>query len=346
MEAEARFKAAGTTQEKIAALEEMLAVIPKHKGTDHLRGDLKRRLSQLREEQRTAPKTGRRVDPGYVPSQGAGQVVLLGPANGGKSSLLSVLTRVEPEIASYPYTTRKPKPGMMMFEDVPIQLVDTPAMDRNHFDPWMLTLARNADAALVVLDPGAVGVLDALDVLEEFLTRGRVQLRGAWWALDGSDAETPEDTTDLTGQELDDNELLARLDPGDIDLPLLVVVNKIDAGDNREQLAVLDELFEGAWPLLGVSVETGEGLDQLKEATFRALRVIRVYAKPPGKPPSLHEPIILPAGSTVRDMARSIHKEIAAGLQFARIWSERHYDGQRIPRDHLLQDWDIIEIHT
>ncbi len=346
--AEARFKAARGPQARIEALEEMLRVIPKHKGTDHLRGDLRKKLSQLREEQRSGArkKASRKADPGYVPAQGAGQVVLLGATNSGKSALVAALTHAEPLVAPYPYTTRKPLPAMMKYEDAPIQLVDAPAIEPVVYEPWMNSLVRNADLGIVVLDPSAVGVLGSLDEIGELVGRGRVRLAAAWWSVGKEGADRPDTEEDLMGQELDDAALLARLDLGGVELPVVVACNKVDEGDNRDQFDVLADLLGGAWPLLPVSARTGEGLDRLREVIFRGLRVIRVYAKPPGKPPSTEEPIILPVGSTVRDLARSIHKDLEMRLRYARIWSDRHFEGQRIPHDEELQDRDIVEIHT
>jgi ribosome-interacting GTPase 1 len=346
--AEARFKAARELQARIEALEEMLRVIPKHKGTNHLRGDLRKKLSQLREEQRSGArrKASRKTDPGYVPAQGAGQVVLLGASNSGKSALVAALTHAEPAVAPYLYTTRKPLPAMMMYEGAPIQLVDAPAIEPTAYEPWMNSLVRNADLGIVVLDPSAVGVLGSLDEIGELIGGGRVRLAAAWWSVGKEGVGRPDTEEDLTGQELDDAALLARLDLGDVELPVVVASNKIDEGNNREQFDVLVDLLGGAWPLLAVSARTGEGLDRLREVIFRGLRVIRVYAKPPGKPPSTEEPIILPLGSTVRDLARSIHKDLEVKLRFARIWSGRHFEGQRIPHDAELHDRDIVEIHT
>jgi uncharacterized protein len=346
--AEARFKAAQDPNERIEALEIMLSVIPKHKGTEHLRGDLRRKLSQLRDEAQTASKKGavRRADPGYVPPQGAGQVVLLGASNVGKSALLKALTRAEPEVAPYPYTTRKPLPGMMMHEDCPIQLVDAPAVEHTVYEPWMNSLVRNADLGLVVVDPAAANVLGAVDEIQDIVSRGRVKLVPAWWAVGRVAALSAEVGPSLQGQELDDDALLARLEPGDAELPIVVLANKLDLGRNREELSVLEELLGESWPLFGVSAETGEGLDRVRECAFRALRVIRVYAKPPGKPASTKAPIILPVGATVRDMAHVIHKELEEHLRFARIWSARHFDGQRIPREAELQDGDIVELNA
>lgn len=341
--AESRFKKARDTKARIEALEEMLRVIPKHKGTDHLRGDLKKKLSQLREEQQIQKKKGgvRKVDPGYLPSQGAGQVVLLGPSNSGKSSLVAALSRAEPEIASYPYTTHRPLPAIIMYQDVPIQLVDAPAIDPFVYQPWMNTLIRNADLGLVVLDPMAIGVLNTLEEIQMILAGGRVRLYGdVSRETESSAAATPHPLEN----ELDDSELLARLEPGDVEMPVIVAVNKIDKEDDLRQFEALNELLGDKWPMLPISAQAGKGLDKLCEMMFRGLDVIRVYAKPPGKPPSTKEPILLPRGSTVRDMARSIHKDLAEKLRYARVWSSRHFDGQRIPHDAKLEDKDIVEI--
>jgi hypothetical protein len=157
---------------------------------------------------------------------------------------------------------------------------------------------------------------------------------------------TGEGAAELPGQELDDDALLARLEPGDVELPVVVVVNKLDLAPRRAELAVLEELLGEHWPIVGVSALSGEGLAIVRAVAFRALGVIRVYAKPPGKPASTKAPIILREGSTVFDMARFIHKEIEASLRFARVWSSRHFDGQRIPRDAVLQDGDVVELNT
>jgi uncharacterized protein len=344
--AEARFKAATDPRERVEALEEMLRVIPRHKGTDHLRGALRRKLSQLRDEQRTAAKKGGgRADPGHVPRQGVGQIVLLGPANGGKSALLAALTNAEPAVADYPYTTQRPQPGMMICEDVPIQLVDGPAVEPAVYQPWMNTLIRNADVGLVVVDPSMTGVLGVMEALQELVSRARVDLVPAWWAV-GADRSADATDEDAGAVELDDEALLARLEPGDVELPVLMVASKADVEGNHGDYEVLAELIGDRWPMLAVSASSGRGLDDLRQAVFCSLEIIRVYAKPPGKAPSLREPIVLPRGATVADMARAIHREIAEDLRFARIWSERHHDGQRIPQDQQLRDGDVVEIHA
>src|SRR5215468_10236988 len=173
MSAEQRFKQASTHAEKIACLEEMLRVIPKHKGTDKLQADLKRRLSKLRQEAQKAAATHRGFSVS-VEAEGAGQIVMVGPPNVGKSALLGALTKATPEVADYPFTTRRPMPGMMSLENVQIQLVDMPPISQEHMEPWMSQITRNADAMLLVVDLGDPAVLDAVELISDVLQEWKI----------------------------------------------------------------------------------------------------------------------------------------------------------------------------
>ena len=128
--AEEEFKSAQSHEEKIAALERMLSTVPKHKGTEKLQADIKRRLSRERKEGHK--KGGARTVPFWlVKKEGAGQVALIGPPNAGKSSLLAALTNARPEVADYPFTTHAPTPGMMAYENIQVQLIDLPPVSRS-----------------------------------------------------------------------------------------------------------------------------------------------------------------------------------------------------------------------
>ena len=84
-EAEARYREAATHEEKVVALREMMALLPRHKGTEKLQADIRRRLAKLEEEAEHGARGGaRRVDPGHVRREGAGQWVVIGPPNAGK----------------------------------------------------------------------------------------------------------------------------------------------------------------------------------------------------------------------------------------------------------------------
>jgi ribosome-interacting GTPase 1 len=313
--AEARFKSAHTYEEKRAALEEMLATIPKHKGTEKMQADLKRRLARLRHEEET--RTSKHGHAIKVDPEGAAQIVLLGPPNCGKSSLLAALTHAEPSIADYPFTTTRPQPGMMMFEDVQIQLVDLPPVTEEHMDTWLPGLVQGADAALLLVDPTSPALPEDVEVVRERLAAAHAPLVG----------ELPED-----------------VDPRDNPLPTLLVITKADRARD-EDLDVLEEIYGSQFPLLRISVAIHAGLEALKVAVWRRLQMVRVYSKPPGKQVDRSAPFVLPQGYTVADLADRVHREIAEKMQFARVWGGK-LEGQRVARDFELRDRDIVELHV
>ena len=146
-DAEKRFREAKTPESKIEALEEMLTIMPKHKGTDKLRADLRRRIAKLK-EQAQQKKGGARRDAAYmIEKEGAAQIAVIGAPNTGKSALVAALTNASPEVAEFPHTTWKPTPGMAPYENIQFQLVDTPPITRDYLDPWMADLMRRADHA-------------------------------------------------------------------------------------------------------------------------------------------------------------------------------------------------------
>lgn len=338
--AEAEYKAATDSHSRIAALEKMLQVIPKHKGTDHLRGSLRKKLSQLRDDQKKEPKTSKRADPSHVPPQGAGQVVLLGPPNSGKSSLLAALTNAEPQIGPYPFTTALPLPGMMRFENVQIQLVDSPPVNKDRYDGWMSSLIRQANAVLLVVDPSDPDALEDIDAICDRLETSKIRLEGFWGPEQSKlDDETPEG-------ELDDELILERLEPGSVELPTILVATKQDLAPRLDDTDALNELLENRFPIVGTSIENPQSLESLPGRVFELLGVMRVYTKPPGKAAKMDDPNIIAAGSTVQKLARTIHKDLAKNLSYARIWAEGYHPGQRLARDQVLRDGDVVELHV
>src|ERR1051326_999320 len=175
MDAEKRFKQAGSVEEKIAALEEMMATIPKHKGTEKLQADLKKKMSGLRKESEEHKKTGRR-ESFAVEREGARQLVLVGAPNSGKSQLLRSLTNATPEVADYPYTTRAPIPGMLIFENARFQLVDLPPISPEYTESWVPQVIRNADALLWVADLSDDNILDRLEETSAYLADAHTNL--------------------------------------------------------------------------------------------------------------------------------------------------------------------------
>ena len=318
-DAEERFRKATDHGEKLEALREMIALLPKHKGTEKMLADLRQRLSKLEKEPEHAPRGPRRTDPGHVRSEGAGQWVLLGPPNAGKSSLLAALTNASPEIADYPFTTRAPQPGMMEFEDVQVQLVDAPAVAAGRTEPYMSNLVHNADGVLLVFDVAADDVEVSARLLFELLSKARIWPRSR---------PLPPDAPPFLHVK-----------------PVFVLGNKCDLDDGT--FAMLAREAVGAdLPFFPVSALQGNGLEPLREHLFRELNRIRVYGKEPGHKPDMERPFVLAEGATVRDFALHVHKELAERLKFARIWGHARFGGQQVDRHHVLADRDVVELHA
>ncbi|MGQ9477413.1 MAG: TGS domain-containing protein [Candidatus Bipolaricaulia bacterium] len=317
--AEARYRAAKTDQERLAALQEMLSTIPKHKGTEKLQAEIKRKIALLRTAPRKRGPSRSTLD--FIEREGAGQVALAGLPNSGKSSLLARLTNARPEIADYPFSTSKPLPGMMEFEDIQIQLIDLPPLARGCTEGWIYSHIRNADLVLAVIDLAAEDPPRDFQELLALLEEERIRLAGE--ASSGLDHDQG-----------------MRVKAG------LLCGTKLDLPRAKEGLARLRLRTESlGLPLVAVSAGSGEGLEELKRAIFTSLRIIRVYTKEPGKKPDMERPYTLPRGSTVWDLARAIHQEFAQRLRYALLWGSGKFEGQRVPRDHPLQDRDIVELH-
>jgi small GTP-binding protein len=309
-EAEERYKAASTTEEKLSALEEMLRVIPKHKGTEKMQADIKRRLSRLRKSHQKEKSSGVTRRPfHYVPREGAGRVVVCGPPNCGKSSILRKLTHAKPEVAPYPFTTRIPLPGMLLFEDIQIQLVDTPPLSPETLEPWQLAMLEQADVGLLLFDVTDPQLLDQTEFVLEHLSRRGIQLEG----------RKPK---------------------------MIVLGNKIDLNSGRANYEAWSELYGSRFSAHPFSTESESDLQRLPRMLFEALDVVRVYTKPPGgKVESEPIPYVLERGARVLDAATAVHKDLAQHFKYARIWGEGLYEGQMVERDHQLRDGDILEIH-
>jgi ribosome-interacting GTPase 1 len=314
--AEQWYREATTTEEKILALEQMLAVMPKHKGTDHLKADIRRKLSALKEGEEKRRKSGG-VDIFHVPRMGAGQIVLLGTPNSGKSSIVEVLTNAKVHVAEFPFSTTAPVPGMMGFEGIHIQIVDMPPITADFMMPGQVGTYRNCDLIAIVIDLSG-DVEEQLKVCLNFLETRSLLL----------DERT-------AGRDERGNVLGKRV-------VCVCTKNDIAIEGAMERLkALCCNRFE----FVAVSTLTGEGMGELPKVLFKQLNIIRIYAKPPGKKPDMNEPFTMPAGSTVHDLASTIHRELAEKLKHARIWGTGVYSGQNVQRNHVLNDKDIVELH-
>lgn len=321
LKAEAEYRRATTPSQRLEGLRQLFVLLPKHKGTEKLQSDLKQKISRARDEVEGA-RTGGKTSGvgGRVPREGAGQVVLIGPPNSGKSALLRAISNAKPEVAAYPFTTRVPQPGLATWRDVRFQVVDLPAASPDFFEPWMPGLVRSADAALLVVDLADDDLIDAAEAALRTMAEARVKLVDAW----------PEDLGDETLQHI----------------RTAMVANKADADGADLRLEMLRDWFGGRYPIVSASAVAGSGLDDVRRSAYDRLGVIRIYTKVPGKPVDRASPYTVPEGSTVLDLAREVHRDLEQTLKFAKVWGTGVFDGQTVKRDHELHDADVVELHA
>jgi ribosome-interacting GTPase 1 len=314
--AEEWFRSATTNQEKILALERMLSVMPKHKGTDHLKADLRRKLSKLKEAP-AQKKGGTHTDIFHVPRSGAGQIVLLGTPNCGKSSILAAMSHAKVNVADFPFATSAPVPGMVSFEDIQIQLVDMPPITADYTAPGQVGTYRNCDMIAIVIDLSG-NVQEQMRVCLDFLESRSLLIDSETAAFDGQG--------NALGKKA------------------FCICTKSDIA-GTDAIETLKKSCKRNLEYIEISATTGAGLEKLSAKLFELLGLIRIYAKPPGKPADMTEPFTLPVGSTVMDLAIQIHRQLAEKLKTAKIWGTGVYDGQNVQRNHVLNDKDIIELH-
>ncbi len=368
-------------KEKLQRMQEFLSLVPQHKGTMKLRGQVKKKMAVLRREveERKGKRAGRGGPKFFVEKEGAAQVALLGVTNVGKSCLLGAVTNANVVVSAAPYSTREPVPAVMSFEDVQFQLVEAPAVMRGSADgrAWglqTLALARNADGLILMVDLGgdAVGqlrlVLGELERARVLVSkpRGRVYIDRRYMGaglrvilvgrlLDGTmrDVEAllrsyriGDAVVKISGEvALDDVE--DAIFENTTYRPAVVVANKLDVAGADVELRRLEGFVAGRVPVVAVSCEKKLGLERLGAVLFGALGVIRVYTKQPSVREPSQRPFTLRCGATVADLARSIHTDFERDFAFARVWAERLvFSPQKVGVSFGLEDGDVVEIHV
>jgi len=318
--AEEEYRKAQSAVERFEILERMLVLIPKHKGTEKLQADLKTKLKETKADiqvEKSAPKGGKVF---RFPRQGAATIVIIGGPNAGKSRLLKDLTKAEPEVADYPFTTREPLPGMMAWEDVTVQLIDTPPITESLFEPYLLNFVRSADLVLLAFDGSSDDAPEATTaVIEQFRQRATL-------------------LSTTTGFDEDDFSKLH--------VKTLLIATRGHDGDLQDRLDFFKEMIPTEFATIRVDLDDPKEREQLRSSIFEGLGLIRLYTKAPGKPADYSSPFTIPRGGTVEDLAWKVHRDLADKLKFAKIWGTSAADGQSVGRDHVLADKDLVELHT
>jgi ribosome-interacting GTPase 1 len=321
-ELEREFRDERDPREKLRLAQELLRIMPKHKGTDHLQADMKTKIAKLKKmvDGSGQKKHGARtVDSrDHIEKEGAGQVILIGPPNSGKSTILDTLSGAKPLIGDYPFTTRDPLAGMMTFETVQIQLIDTPPISEDYMESFVPPLIRQADLVMLITDVSVLGFEFRIKALLNRLEEKRIHLV----------PDIPE--------KIEDARFAFK--------KTVIAAHKyLDEGGETgmEKLKTLYPNFN----IIPSSILDDDLIENFKKTIFTSLNIMRIYTKKVGEEPDFSDPIILPNGGSVEDAATVIHKDFARKLQYARIWGHGKFEGQRVKNSFVLSDGDIIEFH-
>lgn len=319
--AEKAYRNAQSLREELECLQVMLVELPKHKGTDKMQADLKQKISQVKKELAADPKPGSKSVSNRLPRQGAGRAVIIGGPNSGKSQLMASLTRAKPQVAPYPFTTREASPGMMAWEDVRVQLVDTPPITKDVYDPDVQSLIRGADLVLLLMDLGSDDGGEQLADLLQRLQTSKTRL--------GRESYLDQDDIGVTFTKT------------------LFVPNKIDLPEAEDRYEFFQELIQVDFDEFQISATEKIGLEELRAAVFQGLDIVRVYTKAPNqKEPDLENPYTVKRGGTLREIAEKIHRDFATRLKSARVWGAKVHPGTTVTGEYVLEDKDIIELHV
>jgi hypothetical protein len=306
--AEQEYNKAGTPEEKMAALKKMLSTVPTHKGTEKLRQEIKTKLAKLKRKQEKERKSkGKSLT---IKKEGSATVVLIGPPNSGKSSLLNKLTGAKALVAAYEHTTTKPEVGVLDYKGLKFQVIELPAIIPGFYDsekgPQFLSVVRNADLVVIVTHTDKINY-----IIKECKKAGIL--------LNEPFARSQDDTVKHA--------------------KAMIVVTKGDLDSSKKSYIALKRFYNFSTIRLST-------LNQLKDEIWKHLELVKIYTKEPTKKVKKDVPICLEKDSTIKDMAQFIHKDFIRNFRFARVWGRSaKFPGQQAGLDHKLADDDIVELH-
>jgi ribosome-interacting GTPase 1 len=368
-------------KEKIRLLQEFMSLFPKHKGTENLRAQVKRKISLLKQEiedkkqKRTGIATGPKV---FVEKEGDAQIVILGLTNVGRSSLLSALTNSKVAVLDYPYTTTEPTPGMFNYQDLQLQMVETPALMEGSSEggAWglqTLTSARNADGLVLMVDLSK-DPIKQLALISKELEKSKILTKKPKARIEiekkhmGAKLKfivlgklidcTVKDlirllksygirnaTVKIWGEATFDDVEEAIFE-GKVYRPAIILANKVDHKMAAVKLEQLKKEVGTQMKIIPVSCVSKAGIEKLGAELFSMLDIIRVYTKEPNKKDASIRPFTIKKGSTIFDLAKRIHSDFYEQFSYAKIWSKRlRFSPQKVGGTFELQDGDTVELH-
>jgi uncharacterized protein len=368
---------------KLQKYQEFLAEVPQHKGTMKLRGTIKRKMALLRQDldEKKTKRTGLRSGGPkfFIEKEGSAQIAVIGMTNVGKSSLLASLTNAKVEVSPVPFTSRDPVPSILNYNDIQLQLVETPAMTEGSAEGKMwgtqtIACARNADGLILMVDltNDPVGQLKIIQgelekcKIATSKPKGKVEIdrkhTGAALriVLVGKLLDTNMKEVEELLRSCRINDAIVKIS-GEVTLedieeavyettmfkPTLIVANKLDVPGAEENFYAVKSYVRGKLPIIGISCERKRGLNQLGETVFKTMEIIRIYTKEPSKRDHSPKPFTMRKGATLQDLAKSIHKDFIENFAYARVWAKRLvFSPQKVGLTFALEDGDIVEIHT
>jgi uncharacterized protein len=167
LEAEGEYHGAGTDEERLIALEKMIRFMPKHKGAETLRQNIRKRYKKLKQELEIKKKAKKGNKKGIKKEDL--QAVIVGLTNSGKSSILKSITNANPIIASYGFSTTEPIVGTLNHQKCNIQIIDMPPIASENYDRGIV---NNAEVLLIVVEK----IDEIKSVLEQITNKKAIKI--------------------------------------------------------------------------------------------------------------------------------------------------------------------------
>jgi ribosome-interacting GTPase 1 len=343
---------AKTPEEKLRELVIFQSMVPRHKGTEKLLKQVKRKMAQLKEEmeEERKRKKGGFVSKWALPRQGAARLSLLGFSWEMLSKVFQHLTGIDRSgLISY-----EPIYGIWEWEGVQFQAVLLPPLGGGgQADESVISFSKNSDLLLYVSsDKDCLDLQAFIELLEDHNIsiqppRGRVEVErsasGGVRVIGRLIEGTIQEAIDLLRSysiynaivKIDGEATLEDLEKSILGISLYKPTMILGWKDNH--LFFRDPSQES----LGEALSPGE----LASKILDRLSLIRVYTKPAGRE-TAEKPILLKKGSTVGDLADEVHSWFVKHFKYALLWRRGMEGSLKVSKNYPLTDGDIVELRA